>query len=151
MFNLLLQGFSPSFSLERGGNGSANGCDSAAFYMLLDDLVVTQLFCKSLYAADHQAKDDDATNRKRKYQAPAHVVTSVVVSKADRQNSDIAKIESIDVGPGLLSRSKDTGTARQPDHEHHGLKNQIPLIVGQLKVLRVMTEEVPLHINHEQH
>ena len=39
----------------------------------------------------------------------------------------------------------------KPKEEHHGLKYQVPLVIGQFEMLRIMAKKIAQHIQHQNH
>lgn len=116
--------------------------------MLSEDLVFAQLASKSVNTADHQTKDDCASDRIWEDQAATKVICRVEVAEANGQDGDIAKIQGVWVAPALNSCKYRTPSA-EPDEKHHGLKDQVTLLVGEGEMLRVMAQEIAKHIGHQ--
>jgi hypothetical protein len=45
---------------------------------------------------------------------------------------------------------KDRSASSEPEHEHHGLQDECPLVIGEIKVLRVFPQQVPHYVDYEK-
>lgn len=87
----------PLLKLGRCSDCMLDGVDPSLFHMVLDYIVMAQVLSELADTADHQTKNDNASDRIRKYKSPSNIVRRMKIAKANSENGNIAKVQGIDI------------------------------------------------------
>lgn len=135
-----------------------------------DDVVMGDLLGERANAANHEAKDDDSTDAIRKNHSAGHIIGRMDIAEANGQYCNlcpntsercrpwhvttfayITKVQSIHKAQGRFESCEHSCAPCKPDKEHHSLKDKIALLIREFEMLRIMTEEITEHVDHENH